>query len=458
MEFMKETLLEKGVFILKQAETLGASQAEVVIQLRNSALTRLANSIIDQNVAERHALVNIILYYGKKKGSVRVEVFDKPSLIQAVESAAKIAKISPENNDFESIPSPKPYSDVLKGVDLISKATIEADPEKRAEYATTAIQVAHEVDKRIYAVAGAISSLTYERVILNSLGIEAYQIGSKSNIDLTILAKEDEEETAGWAKDVRRDFDQLNVEVVAQRAAQKASTGFGMIDLEPGDYEVIFEPAALADLMDYMCYIGFNAKMYQEYRSFLIDRIGEKLFSEKLSLWDNGLDNRFPMPEIFDHEGYPKSNVELITEGVVKSLLYDTLTAGKDGVESTGHHLKYRGISFPSASHLVIAEGDSSLEEMISETKRGILITHFHYLNPVNPNKGIFTGLTRDGTWLVENGEVKSPLKTLRFTDAVTRFLSEINLVGKYDKLNDSDSITPPIKLPSFRISGSTKE
>jgi len=455
---MKETLLEKGEFILKQAETFGADQAEVSIILQNSALTRIANSIIDQNIAERHALVNIILYYGKKKGSVNVEVFDKPSLKQAVESAAKIAKISSENKDFESIPSPKPYSDVLDDADFLSKASEVVDPETRADFATLAIQTAHEVDKRIFAVAGAISNETYEWAILNSLGVEAYQVGTTNNVDLTIVAKDGDEETAGWAKDVRRNFHHLNVEVVADRAARKASTGFGMINLEPGDYEVILEPAALADLMEYVCYIGFNAKMYQEYNSFLIDRIGEKLFSDKLSFWDNGLDTRFPMPMIFDSEGYPKSKLELITDGVVKNLIYDTHSAEKDRIESTGHSYRYHGRSFPYASHLIIAEGDSSLDEMISETKKGILITHFHYQNPINPNKGVFTGLTRDGTWLIENGEVKSSLKTLRYTDAVTRFLSEIDLVGKYHKLHDSESIVPPVKLPSFRISGSQKE
>ena len=134
MEFRKELLLEKGEFILKQAEKAGAEQAEATIVLREYALTRLANSIIDQNVAEKHASVSITLYFGKRKGSVNVEVFENDALAKVIESAARIAKLSPENVDFESIPSPMEYSKRLDGIELVSKSTLEADPEKLSDH------------------------------------------------------------------------------------------------------------------------------------------------------------------------------------------------------------------------------------------------------------------------------------------------------------------------------------
>ncbi|MHA1930153.1 MAG: TldD/PmbA family protein [Candidatus Thorarchaeota archaeon] len=458
MEFQKELLYEKGKFILEQAEKVGADQAEASIVLREFALTRLANSIIDQNVAEKHASVNIILYFGKRKGSTNVEVFENNALIKVIESVARIAKLSPEDADFKSIPSPMEYSSQLKDIELVSKSTLDADPEKRAEYAMTAIDIAHDTDKRISSVAGAISNATTEKVFFNSLGIEAYRAGTTSEINLTILASDGVEETAGWSSDTRRDFNQLKVEDVARIAATKATTGFGMVNIEPGEYEIVLEPAALSGFMFFINYFGFSAQNYQDYQSFLIDKIGEKVFSEKLSLWDDALDNRFASPTSFDAEGYPKSKLDLVEKGVVKNLVYDSKTATKDGVASTGHNARFWGRSLPFATHLLVAEGDSDIEEMIAETKKGILVTHFHYQNAVNPVKGIFTGLTRDGTWYIENGEIKAPLRTLRYTDAAPRFLSDIDLVGKYSEIRDGGAIVPPMKLPSFRISGSSEQ
>ncbi|MHA1220957.1 MAG: TldD/PmbA family protein [Candidatus Heimdallarchaeota archaeon] len=457
MEFNKELLMEKGQFVLKEAEKLGATQAEIIVRMNTSALTRLANSIIDQNVAEKHARVTTIVYFGKQKGSTSVEVMDDASIKQAVADAVKIAKISPENKDFKSIPGPQPLTTIPVD-DMVSKVTYNTTPEHLAESAVLAIDSAHAIDKRINAVAGAISHGFIERVIVNSLGVEAYETGTVSNVNLTVLAEDGSEQTAGWSSDNNMDYSQLHIKEVAERAARKAVDGFGMKFIDPGDYEVVLEPAAVGGFMFFMSYFGFSATMYQDYVSFLRDKIGDKLFSEKFNLWDDAFDKRNVYRGFFDDEGQPKSKLEMVTDGVVKNLAYDTLTAGKDGVKSTGHNAKFYGRSIPFPGNLFVGEGDSNLDEMIAETKNGILVTHFHYQNAVNPTKGIFTGLTRDGAWLIKNGEIQYPLRTLRYTDAAPRFFGTIDLIGKYSDLNDSRVKVPPMKLPSFTISGSQKE
>jgi len=189
MDFNKELLLEKARFVLKTAEKFGATQTEITIAMRTTALTRLANSIIDQNVAENHATIQTEVYIGKKKGSTFVEVMDNDSIAKAVENAVKIAKMSPEDTDFVSLPSPHPYT-AIPIEDLISKNTMNVTPEDRAEAAKSVIDTAHSMDDRIKAVAGAISHGLGERVIMNSLGVEAYEAGTYSDIDLTILAKQ----------------------------------------------------------------------------------------------------------------------------------------------------------------------------------------------------------------------------------------------------------------------------
>jgi len=456
MEFHKNLLTEKAKFILRIAEKLGATQTEVTIGLQKSALTRLANSIIDQNVEENHATIQTVTYIGKKKGSTSVEVMDNKSIEKAVENAVKIAKISPEDKNFHSLPEPLSYTHIpLK--ELVSKNTMNTNPEQRAESAKLVIDIAHSIDDRIKAVAGAISHGLAERVIMNSLGIEAYEVGTYSNINLTILAEDGKEQAAGWYADQNMDFSKLHLNEVAEIAAKKAVDGFGMQIIEPRDYEVVMEPAAFSGLLLFMAYFGFSAAMVQEYVSFLREKIGSKLFSEKFNVWDDALDKRATFRAFFDDEGYPKSKINLVEKGVIRNYAYDSYTARKDGVKSTGHHNKEEGRALPFPTSMFVGEGDSNLEEMIAETKDGLLITHFHYQNAVSPTEGIFTGLTRDGTWKIENGEIKYPVRTLRFTDAFPRFLGTINLIGKYQPINSQAYKVPPIKLPSFTISSIQK-
>ncbi len=460
MKNNRQLLQNKAELILKKADKLGASQAQATIALVNRNLTRLANSIIDQNVSERHATIRILLYFGQKTGTVEFEVFDDSDIKKAVEQAASLARISPENTDFKSLPTPKEYSSTFDRNSLVSEDTYNTTPEKRSEFAKLAIDIAHEKDSRIAAVAGFVQNISSERVIANSLGIEGYQIRTFGDVQLTILARDGKEETAGSAGDARRDIGDLKVEDVVEIAAEKAVNGFGMKDLQPGEYEVVLESEAAAGLLFFSTLLGFGARRHQEFLSFLRDRIGEQVFSEHLTLWDNPLDQRLVGASLFDDEGVPHQKVELIDNGVVKNLVYDTFTATKDGVESTGNHAKWWGPAEPIARHIIVGEGNASVDDMVSETKKGVLVTHFHYMNPVNPTEGVLTALTRDGTWFVENGEVKYPLHTLRFTDAIPRFFKKIDMIGKYPEFLTTPPIglVPAMKLPSFRFSGSSKE
>ncbi|MHA2142890.1 MAG: TldD/PmbA family protein [Candidatus Thorarchaeota archaeon] len=455
---MKEELLEKASLALKEAEKHGATQSEVEVYRARNALTRLANSIIDQNVAENTITVRILVYLDKRKGSYSLDAFTDDDIKDAAEAAMRMARVSAEDKDFISLPEPGQASTTLSLDDMVCKATANATPEERAEAAKLIIELAHDIDKRISAVSGAIWNSFSEQVVVNSQGISSYQAGTTSNVNLTILAKDGTEETAGWSSDNRRDFGELCFEDVAERAARKAAEGFDAIALDPGEHELILEPAAVGGFMFYMSYIGFSALSYQDYRNFLRDRIGEQVFSEKLTMRDDASDKRHAAPRLYDNEGVPKSALDLIDAGTVKNLVYDNYTAGKDGVKSTGHNAKSWGRSMPFAMHMIVKEGDSSVNEMIEETKNGILVTHFHYQNPIDPTKGVMTGLTRDGAWLVEDGEITHPIKTVRYTDALPRFLGSIDLVGRYQKLRDSQAIVPPMKLPSFQITGSSKQ
>ncbi|MFW9927200.1 MAG: hypothetical protein ACFFDM_10590, partial [Candidatus Thorarchaeota archaeon] len=242
MKNNKQLLLDKASLVLNEAEKIGASQAQVSIAFLNRNLTRLANSIIDQNVSEHHATVRVLFHSGQKSGTVESEIFEDADLKKVVAQAASLAKISPENKEFKSLPSPKEYSSKFDRSILISDDTYNTTPEKRAELAKLAIDTAHEVDRRINAVAGYVQNVTSERVIANSLGIEGYEMRTYADTDLTIIARDGTEEAAGWASDANRNIGELKVENVAHAAAEKAANGFGKKNLQPGEYSVILEP------------------------------------------------------------------------------------------------------------------------------------------------------------------------------------------------------------------------
>ncbi|MHA2044919.1 MAG: hypothetical protein ACW99G_08995, partial [Candidatus Thorarchaeota archaeon] len=267
MTVNKSLLEDKAELALKEAEKLGATQTQVTISLLNRHLTRLANSIIDQNVSERHAKIRILLYLGQKTGAVESEVFDDSDIKKAVSQAATLAHISPDNKDFKSLPTPKNYSKSFDLQSLICEDTYNTTPEKRAEYAKLSIDTAHDVDSRVQAVSGYVQNVSSERVVANSLGITGYQMRDLCDVDLVILARDGTEETAGWAADARRDIGDLKVEEVAKTAAEKAAKGFGMKGIQPGEYEVVLEPDAVGMLLFYSALLGFGARRHQEFMS-----------------------------------------------------------------------------------------------------------------------------------------------------------------------------------------------
>jgi predicted Zn-dependent protease len=211
-----------------------------------------------------------------------------------------------------------------------------------------------------------------------------------------------------------------------------------------------------------MAYTGFGAVAYQEERSFMVGKIGQQIVGPSISIWDDGLDPRgMPMP--FDFEGVPKQRVEFIEKGAARGVVYDSYRAGKEeGKTSTGHALPAPNASGPLPLNTFFAPGEGSMEEMIASTKRGIYVTRFWYTRPVEPTKVVVTGTTRDGTFLVENGEIAYPVRNLRFTQGYLEALNQVEMVGSETRLLSGlsdigrDSV-PALKLGKFRFSGATE-
>jgi predicted Zn-dependent protease len=233
--------------------------------------------------------------------------------------------------------------------------------------------------------------------------------------------------------------------------------------VEAGEYEVILESYAVGELLSFLGYLGFNGLALQEERSFFCNQFGKKMVNEQVTIQDDGLDPEgLQVP--FDFEGIPKQRVTFFERGVVREVTYDSFTGGREGKDSTGHALLPPSTEGPIPINLFMERGNSSIEEMIRSTRRGIYVTRFHYTNVVEPMKAVITGMTRDGTFLIEGGEIKQPIKNLRFTESILKALSRVSAISKdrrvcsegtvYSRRFVTGTVAPAVKVDGFNFSG----
>jgi PmbA protein len=240
-------------------------------------------------------------------------------------------------------------------------------------------------------------------------------------------------------------------------AARKAVESQRPVALEPGTYPVVLEPSAVATLVGFLAYVGFGGRGYLEGRSCFSGKQGERVAAEAITIWDDATDPR-TLGAPFDFEGVPRQPVELIKDGVFRDAVYDLRTGRQADRTSTGHGLPAPNPEGPFPLHLFLEEGDSTVQEMIEDTARGLLVTRFHYSNVVNPVESSITGMTRDGTFLIEHGEIVGPVMNFRFTQSIVDALKSVSLVGREAELASefffSASRVPALKVEAFHFSG----
>jgi PmbA protein len=428
-----------------------ADQTEAILLTEDSSLTRFADSAIHQHVAERNQTLILRVVLGRKIAVVTTNIFLPSSVKKSLRKAISLAKVQQPNDEFISLPGPKPIPEIETFSENISRLT----PIRKAKMIKGILT---SVRGRELKASGAFSNGEVELAVVNSLGVEAYQKFSDLFLHLIV----ENEKSSGYASFVARDPDQLDVDSLTQEAIRKTS-GEEPIQIEPGEYEVILEPYAVSELLSFLGYLGFHALAVQEGRSFFSNRFGEKMVDEKVTIYDDGLDPEgLKVP--FDFEGIPKKRVAFFDRGVAKEVTYDSFTAGREGKNSTGHALIAPNTAGPIPINLFMKEGESSLEEMIKSVRKGIYVTRFHYTNVVEPMKAVITGMTRDGTFLIEGGEIKRPIKNLRFTESILRALSQVTAISKnrricsegtvYSRRFITGTVVPAVKIDGFNFSG----
>lgn len=436
---------EKVLEILNKAIGYSkADQMQATVEIGEASLTRFANSIIHQNVSERNAGLAIKAVIGKKLGYCTTNKLDDEAIKATVEKAVEFAGHSPENSDFVSLPEPEP----IKPAASYDQQTADYSPEDRAKDVAAMVSEAKKVGAQ---AAGSLSTGYEEYAIASSLGISAYNPSTIANLTTVMTA----ETGFGYADRVSQRISDIHPIDAAVEAATGSVRSKNPEPIEPGEYDVVMLPYAVEEFMGFISYAGLGALAVQEGRSFMNGKFGEEIMGENVTIWDDGLDPQ-GLPRSFDAEGVPKQRVDMIVNGVAKAVVYDSHTAKKEGKESTGHAISMITAYGPMPSNMFMRPGDSSVEEMIASTKRGILVTRFHYTNIIHPILVLITGMTRDGTFLIEDGKVTKPLRNLRFTDGVIERLSNVELISKETK-RQPYAVVPAIKVRGFRFTGATE-
>lgn len=435
------TLLEK-VLHYSQAE-----QTEVVYQATDSALTRFANNFIHQNVAESNHELRVRAVVGKKVGVATTNRLDDESLQRVTAQALEIARIQPENPEFHSLPAPLPVTRAPG----FSERTAAFTPEERARNVGIIVRLAQEHDLE---AAGAFATNVHVSAVGNSLGVFAYEPRTDSECHAVVMA---DGRGSGYTQRVATDAGTLNFEAMAREAVDKARQSRNPIDIPLGEYQVVLDTYAVSDMLQQLAFMGLSATAVQEERSFMNGQFGKQLVDPRITLYDDGHDPD-GLPQAFDSEGVPKQRVVLFDQGVAQAVVYDSFTAARDGHENTGHALPAPNSEGPLPLHLMLQAGDSSLEDLIKGVERGIYVTRFHYTNAVHPVKTLFTGMTRDGTFLIEHGQLTQPVKNLRFTQSILGALRDVQAIGR-ERVQYSDYLTvvaPALHITRFNFTGIT--
>ncbi|MBI5368514.1 MAG: TldD/PmbA family protein [Planctomycetes bacterium] len=416
-----------------------ARDAEVTVAGLRQDLTRFAENAIHQNVSEESVSVSLRVVLDGRTGRATTGRIEEHALRRLVLAAEETARLAPPDADLLEVLGPQTYS-VPERHD---PATEEADPTARARAAQVAIETARAAGMK---AAGYVSTGAQLLAHATSRGLSAHQTWSAAGFSLTVTGAD----STGWVLQTAPSLADLDASVLARRATQKAVAARAPRPLPPGEYTVILEPAAVADLLGFLR-PGFGARQVQEKQSFLTDRLGTPVFGANIALAD---DCQHPLATgpVFDGEGVPRRPVSLVEAGVARGLVYDRRCAAKAGVAPTGHGLPEPNAIGSWAQNLALAGGDSSVERMIAATRRGVLVTRFWYCRQVEPMQVVITGLTRDGTYWIEDGRVAHGLQNARFNQGVVALLNRVTALGVPERAGGGEE--PPLVVPALAAEG----
>jgi predicted Zn-dependent protease len=433
--------------VLDAARSFGIADAEAILVTGSSALTRFANNAIHQNGAERSANLSVRVQIDGRTARATTNRLDDKSIREVVEESVALTKLEEPDPNRTDLLGCQPVPDVARWHESTARVT----PTERARAVADAI---HIVESCGQTAAGIYSTSEGAFALLNSRGVFAYYPETMANFSITAMAAD----SSGWAKGSACSHLDLEPAAMARSAAGKARASRDPVELPPGAYTVILEPAAVLDLAGQM-FGDFSATAIADGRSFLRDRIGEKLFGGNVTIYDDAC-HPLQAGAPFDGEGVPRRKLTLVDRGVVRDVAFCRQAAQAAGVEATGHGFPLPNEYGEAPMNIVIAGGATPLEDMIASTARGILVTRLWYIREVDPYQKIMTGMTRDGTFLIEDGCVTRGVRNFRFNQALPEMLSNVEALSPSVRASGEeafDMVVPAMKVRGFHFTEVTR-
>ncbi|MGH9345111.1 MAG: TldD/PmbA family protein [Terriglobia bacterium] len=424
-----------------------AEETEASVTGTSYSLTRFANNAIHQNVSEEDLNISVRAVSDHRTARASTNKTDDASIRETCEAALELARLQPPDPEMLPLPEAQTY----RAVDRLDQQTAQLGPQARAE---TVHRVIERAEKDRLTAAGVFSSGSSALALFNSRGVAAFHEESVSEFSVTMLG----ETSSGWAKRTSQQWSTLGVDELADRAARKALSSRDPREVPAGKYTVILEPSAVMDLLGFFL-LDFGGLAVDEKRSCFTGRVGEKVLGENIQIHDDVYHpSQGGAP--FDGEGVPRQRVSLVEKGVIKNLVYCRQTAQRMKAQPTGHGFPLPNEYGEAPINLVFEGGHHSEEEMIRSTARGLLVTRFWYIREVDPYTKILTGMTRDGTFLIEDGELKCGVRNFRFNQSLLEMLNQVEMMSAPVRAAGEESVemvVPAMKINDFNFSSITK-
>ena len=430
----------------------GGRDVEASIGGGENFLTRFANNEITQNVAERRFVLSVRVAQGKRSGRATGNDWSDAGIARLVERADEAAKVAPESNEAMPLLGPQRYREV----DAVDSATASLGPDARAREVGRAVArtKAAGLDGAGIFETGLGTIGDYGELgtlaLANTKGLFAYHTETNATFSMTALRGTE----SGWASAEGHAASAIDGDALAARAVDKALRSRDPDTWAPGAYDVVLEPAAVADFLHELNDTSFGALSVQEGRSFLTGAMGQSLFGPGITIRD---DVYHPLHRgaPFDGEGVPTEPVTIIEGGVARGVVYDRRTAAKERRESTGHGLAYPNTAGPVARHLVLEGGTESLDSLVAGVERGLLVTRVWYTNVVDPKSVVVTGMTRDGLFAIERGKVTRAVRNFRFNQGLVELLQRVDGMTPVERAGGT--VCPALRVRGFRMSSVTE-
>jgi len=442
-----------------------ADEVEVLFSGGKSALTRFANNIIHQNVAEENYVVSVRAVFGQRTARSTTNKLDDESLKRVVQSSEKLAKVQHPDPDLLPIPDSREAGAAARE-GLPTRHFAETAATTPAQRADTVKKIVSIAEKHKLTTAGIVSTSESVEGIFNSRGLTQWHTQTSSEISITMLAAD----SSGWQKANSPNIANLDATSLAQVAARKASESARPREIPAGKYTVILEPAAVLDIIGFM-FFDFGGLSILDQRSFLNNRVRTKLFGENINIWDD-VTHPLQSGAPFDGEGVCRQRVQLVENGVVQRLVYARATAEKmkhseykdkvGPIAATGHGFPLPNEMGEAPMNIVFGASPKpvSVHQMMASTDRGVLVTRLWYIREVDPYEKILTGMTRDGTFYVEDGKIRHGVRNFRFNQSLIHMLSNVQAMGTLVRASGEESfdmVVPAMKVAEFNFTEVTK-